>query len=273
MAKRKKPLFGFNDTPLTHRELSGAAKRAGANIGRFAVDWKNYDPATVRATARAMRQQGIRPLYALSGLDAVRGKPQLREFRRFARDFAGEHRGAIEIWNEPNSPVYGGMNARQYSRLLRAGVKGVQAADADRTVLSAGLAARPGAAQFQRRVLNRTENLDYDLGVHAYGQGQRAPRRTLRMYDRYDRMTDRPLWVTETGVASAGGAARQARQLRRIYRGLAKRDPRSIIVHRLRDDPNFFPGNAWEQSLGVLNADGTPKLAYGALSSLRGRRL
>lgn len=55
----------------------------------------------------------------------------------------------------------------------------------------------------------------------------------------------------------------QARALARTYRFLAREKAQAIIVHRLRDSD--VHDSEWLSSMGLLNADGSPKPAYEAL--------
>ena len=87
-----------------------------------------------------------------------------------------------------------------------------------------------------------------------------------------------PIWVTEVGLSTDGvrpySAKEQATGLRRIYRGLARRDDveiPAIIVHRLVDQQSGYGAPA-EAGWGVLRRDGKPKPAFCELAELRGQR-
>lgn len=87
-----------------------------------------------------------------------------------------------------------------------------------------------------------------------------------------------PVWVTEIGLSTAGlrpySPREQATGLRRIYRGLARRDDvevPAVIVHRLVDQPPGH-GSPAEAGWGVLRRDGRPKPALCELARVRGQR-
>jgi len=101
----------------------------------------------------------------------------------------------------------------------------------------------------------------------------KALRRLSKDFRRAKKIADgRPVWVTETGLAGIQfGLRRQARGSALIYKLLAGGKARGIIFHRLADpDP---PINEWENSLGAITVDDTPKPVYTRLRSVRLRHL
>ncbi len=78
----------------------------------------------------------------------------------------------------------------------------------------------------------------------------------------------RPIWVTETGLASIQfGVQRQAKGSAQIYKILAGGNAEAIIFHRLIDPES--PVNEWEDTLGALRVDLSPKPLYNRLRALR----
>jgi hypothetical protein len=211
---------------------------------------------------------------------------------------------AIEIWNEPNYARFwaGGLDPELYAELLAASARAIHGADGEMPVIAAGLApflrGTPSAAGTARGPggrlpLERFVDAIYDsdagseidgVGVHLYpliDPAEPPLRAVARQLAAFRSAIARagggepPIWVTETGVSTAGatgvGPAAQARELTGIVGELDRRDVRLVAIHRLFDDA-AAPAAA-ESGFGTVRADRTTrKPAFCAVAALGGER-
>lgn len=240
-------------------------------------------------------------------------RPDPQAFARFARALAGRLRpDAIQIWNEPNLPVYlapqwQGRRA-EAPRLLRAltnaAYPAIKAASPRTLVVSAGTAPygepRPGGsrmppARFWRELLDRPTRLDV-LTHHPYGVGSprtRSPHpddvtfadlpqltAVWRTAQRTGRLLPRgrpkPRWITEFGWESAPDprGVTPARQARFLREGvrLMARAGFSRAFWFRLRDERPRPDYAFTSQSGLLRSDGARKPAARTFAALARRR-
>lgn len=202
------------------------------------------------------------------------------EFVARGLQYFGDRVTVGEIWNESNLTRFGAVPARRFERLIQNAWNWVWAYNDQglfvngerRGLVTGGLSLldRENAevafywkdylASFQSGIRS---SAGYNVGIHCYdltrrGQEERfrgiitpeeaalAVRRdVLRQFDEAKELTERNLWVTETGCASRepwneGG---QAQALSGIMAGFNQRGRcRGVFVHRLFDNTSQEPG-------------------------------
>jgi hypothetical protein len=215
------------------------------------------------------------------------------DYASFVHAMAAHYRGQVsawEIWNEENTSRFWstGVSPAAYAALLEASYPAIKSADPAATVLFGGTSlndyaflaaayqARPGLGAF------------FDaLGTHPYSGNdppdltRRAPdgRISPGSFDGYRELRgtmlahgdDKPIWLTEFGWATYPGgvdAATQARYLTLAF-ACADQDPYVAVAidYELRN--NSWAGDAldWEDQLGLLTTNFTPKPAYAAFKA------
>jgi hypothetical protein len=198
---------------------------------------------------------------------------------------------AYEVWNEPNIGNFY-MSPSAYAAMLKATAPAIRAADPAAKVLYGGTAyndfnyleatyaAAPDLnAYFDVMVTHpftmyqgsspSPDTVWYDSAGRVDYQaflGYRTVRDTLLAHG-----ADKPIWFTEFGWSSENGdvrgvsAAQQAEYLTRAYQ-IITADPYVQVAcwYNLRN--NWWANNAndWEDQLGLLNIDFSPKPAWSA---------
>ncbi len=268
---------------------------------RGSYDWWAYDALYAELLSR-----GIRPLWIVYAAPCwaqkrpskcVRtGKPAPKHYDELA-DFAAAAAqrypeiGALEILNEPNMKKYWGgrSNPKLYAELFKTVEEEVEKVDPSLPVLFGGLSphakSRGGtlaAAKFLRRGYKFKAVRQSD-GISTHPFPGTAPREDVatairkRLGDlwkvmRRKRDTQRPLWITETGVSTVGSRAHsgeeQARALTEIVE-VTRRIPqvKALILHRFQD---AHGDNRFETGYGSVDSEGRPKPAYCAIGRSRG---
>jgi hypothetical protein len=225
------------------------------------------------------------------------------DYANFLSWVVNRYRGQIEayeVWNEQNTTRFwpAGVNPGQYANLLKAAYPAVKAADSAAKVLFGGLsfndydfvegayAAAPDLGQY------------FDvMATHPYTgsfpgiSGAAPPEHTATLANgRLDKMCfpsyrelratmaahggAKPIWFTEFGWSTETGdawgvsEAVQADYLTRALR-YVEQDPyvQVAITYNFRN--NYWANNAnnWEDSLGLMRTDWTPKPAYNAFKT------
>jgi hypothetical protein len=269
--------FGFNDAwhKLGPTEVD-LAQGAGANTARIPFGYEAYQnsstlPGIIDDMVDDMNASGIEPHLVPGGTEPPDQEEYNAVVQELADDFAGRIRG-IEVWNEPNGFVGGNLTAAQYIRVFNSARHAIHQIAPGMTVLPAGLAPVGNWGWYLDQISR--ENGDFNLAAHIYPRppGQSGPqvRNDMRRVVEAARIEnhDRKVWVTETGISS--GEYSEAQQATRLVNVIQVYEeyPRvkAVYVHRLKDDPDYFPENPWEQGLGLVRSDGTLKPAYTAVA-------
>lgn len=205
---------------------------------------------------------------------------------------------AIESWNEPNLAAFfkPAPDPARAARLTAWANFGVDRVDPSIPVLFGGVAPSfetiPGKEiayqPFLRDAYRELGRGHWDgLAMHPFPSMRKqghylrdihAHLNNVKRIMRDAGAPKTPLWVTEVGLSTRGirpyTAKQQATGLRRIHRGLQRRDDLvipAIIVHRLVDQRPGV-GAPVESGWGVLRRNGRLKAAFCALAGERGRR-
>jgi hypothetical protein len=219
------------------------------------------------------------------------------EFYDEMADFAAaaarryEEIAAIEVWNEPNLGKYWGGTPEPdlYAEMFKTVEEALGRADPRLPVLFGTLG--PHAESDENTVAAAAFlQQGYDLGAVQQSDGisthpypgslpgeDHAAGVAKRLGDLWEVMmlerdTERPLWITETGVSTVGdrgfSGEEQAQALIAIY-DLIRRVPQvqTLIYHRFRDADG---DNVLEPGYGSVDRDLSPKPAYCAIGATRG---
>lgn len=309
------PRFGYSDewhTPAS-RALFDLFDRLQPDYARVGLDWSvveddrgRYDWAIYDRLYAEMTARGFRPMFGINEAPCFyqespcgSGRPAAEHFDEMAKFAAAAARrypeiGAFEVLNEPNTGKYwGGIPEPDlYAELFIEVEKAVEKADPGLPVLFGSLsphaeadentvpAAELLAQGYDRGAVQRSDG----IATHPYpgtAPGEDVIRPfTKRLGDLWEVMllerdTDRPLWITETGVSTVGGRAytpeEQAQALAQIY-DTVRRIPqvKTLLFHRFRDAQG---DNEFEPGYGSVDKDGNPKPAYCAIGTTRGLKV
>ena len=253
---------------------------------RYFISWNAIDnPGKLQqadAWLAGARRRGVRPLFHLDGLDIEGGSrpPSVAQYRRKVRALVRRYRSVREwgVWNEGNSrtqPVFrlsGARRTAKYFLALRGVCRGCTIVALD--LLDAGNT-RSYIRSFYR-ALGRKRRLARIVGIHNYGDTNRARRNNtrtiIRAVRRYNRRAQ--FWITETGglayfatetrTAFPCNERRQARAVAKMFT-IARRYRR--YVKRLY--PYNFYGTDCDRGLrfdaGIIRRDGSKRPAYNTL--------
>ncbi len=306
------PLFGYNEDWIKHETTFDLLAASGANVARQTLVWRghgapdfaeqfiNWDLAD-RLYAGFLAR-GIRPVWVLFDYYEPHpgqgvSQPSPTEFDDYARAAARvaqryPQSAGIEVWNEPNlDSFWNGPDPTAYGALVGMVGAAVDAVNPDMPVVAAGLfpVSNPSfeardAGEFLRRAYETGGLQAADaIGAHPYptDEGREGRLENIRalLYEQLKVMSDfgdadKPIWVTETGVSTAGGNGQftpeqQADALTSAYSMLRRVSNVPVVVfHRFVDAPAV---SEVEAGFGVVDSGGVPKPAYCALARLRDR--
>jgi hypothetical protein len=188
---------------------------------------------------------------------------------------------AWQIWNEPNLPAYWPQepDPAEYTRLLEVVAKAVKGADADATVVSAGLSESRQGVPFREFVTGMFEAgagewLD-SFGLHAFARDAAdsvaAARSVRTLLDELG--SSASIWITEIGWASGGPpspftvgpraqAARIQESLSALFRLRRELRLDGVVYYNWRDAPVYEGGqDFFGLHTGLLDSEGDPKPA------------
>jgi polysaccharide biosynthesis protein PslG len=206
---------------------------------------------------------------------------------------------AYIIWNEPNlSLEWAGRppDPAAYTTLLCRAYAAIKVADPNATVVSAGLAPTNGGdgalddRAFLRAMLDAGAGACFDvLGAHVYGfghppddpRGRHDGLNMARLADLRRIMEARderakPVWITELGWTTDGAgshawqtvsAEQQAGYLAQAWQQIKLQWPWVRVVTVWNLSRGLSPDNEMA-GYSLLNADGSPKLAYDVMRGL-----
>ncbi len=289
-------------------------KLAGANTSRMALhwaqvepasgqfDWSYYDMVYNRFLTNGLRPSIVlmnAPCWAHPSIGCPRGYKSLRPdpsymsyWSRFVAEATRRYPQAlaIEVWNEPNDPMFWGPDASApaYMELLRVAHQAIKSVNVWMPVATAGLnpyAHLPADGANWEQMLNRmytqgAGSVSDILGLHPYPKSDPVTASVIAQFDAAKAIRNSvgisdPIWVTEIGLSTDPGAGavavtphNQAVRLLEIHNYLVARGMDAMIVHRIFDG-NY--NSAWENGSGVVDRNGRGKPAFCILALLRGR--
>ncbi len=208
--------------------------------------------------------------------------------------FKGMGVSAYEVWNEPNNPSFwpSGVNAAEYTELLKDSYPAIKAADPNATVVMAGLMDHGSTYQYLQEMYNAGARGSFDVAsFHIYpggdptqcaheSNGRPSENSFCLLEGLHSEMAanddDSPVWVTELGWSTCTQSdcvspQQQASYMISAYKLL--NTPKysfvqSAFFYQMRDLYWETSNASWESSLGMFNRDWTPKPAYAALQAI-----
>jgi hypothetical protein len=221
------------------------------------------------------------------------------DYAKFVQFIAARYAGKIaayEIWNEENNARFwpSGPAPAQYANLLEAAYPAVKAGDPNAEVLFGGLSFND--YHYLESVYAAAPDIGkyFDVMVtHPYTNGAAAPEDITRDPDgriseysfpayREVRATmlthgdDKPIWFTEFGWSTTtnggtlGGVSEQtqADYLTRAYKYI-EQDPyvQVAITYNFRNNYWAADANDWDDQLGLMHTDFSPKPAFFAFQA------
>jgi polysaccharide biosynthesis protein PslG len=203
-----------------------------------------------------------------------------------------------EVWNEPNINEMTGVNHQakvsEYARLLVVTRAALKQANPENRVVLGGLyrRPRPGHGIRMTRFLERLYKLKkgrslFDVvAIHPYAARPRqvlSVSRSVRRVMNAHRDARKALWITELGWTTGGSywsqslyratlaqqAARVAGSARLLLANRRRLRLRRVDWHTWRD-MGGGAGSFWDRFMGLFSADGQPKPAWAAFTSVTG---
>lgn len=237
-----------------------------------------------------------------SGSTAINTPPRdMADFASFVQDMTQRYAGRVaawEIWNEPNHPRFWNPapDAAQYAQMLKAAAPAVRRADPSAKVLFAGLAHNdyPYLEQVYAAEPQIGDYFDV-MATHPYTASGQSPaivdrnadgRMTTKSFLAFEEVRDvmaghgdtKPIWLTEFGWSTnsqilhpLGGVSEavQAAHLGLAFEMLAAVPYVEVaIVYNFRNNYWGHDADNWEDQLGLLRTDFSPKPAYAVFSAV-----
>lgn len=280
----------------------------GIRAWRGSLGWDDYEPAPGRYDfawlhrfAALAKKRGItlRPWigYTPEWAATVRTADgqtwndppkRVEDFARFAGALATALRrhgnvASYEIYNEENSALWWDGTAEEYATLFARGGAAIHLADPGARVVMGGLV-WPDASFLETVCTTPGVAAQLDVvALHAYPETWSADSVTVERwldtgYDDFlhtvdERCRARPVWVNETGYATANGHGEHDQAdwwARAIATWAADRRIAEIGVYEIRDriPRNAVSGDSANFHLGLTTSDRTPKLAFHTVRTL-----
>ena len=288
----------YNTGMLTNVDYAAAqARAAGMQIVMPMAEgvpyWASADPAkTTGPGGQRTWRVAYRPSSYQDYADA---------FAYLVRRYAPQGVHVFEVWNEPNLEAFwpSGPDGAEYAAMLRAAYPAIHAADPSARVLLGGLSPRD-SYDFMSSVY-AAGGAPYfdDAAYHVYpasdpdscwnGSDGRPAFDTWCALDEFRRIMvangdgAKGVWITEYGYSTCANADAachgvglgESAQAAYLVRMQQKWDTpsyayvRSTFLYQFRDwtgDAAISPGD-WNENLGIVRRDFTPKPAYAAIKA------
>lgn len=256
---------------------------------KFQYSWRDSKNQPIEAWVRAARQQGYKVLVSVAKkpTDVPQGEAGYAQFQTFMQDLSsklGSNADAYEIWNEPNLKDewrdWGEISSQEYIKLLRTGVLGVRAGNAQAKTISAALAPLSGdyddIKYFNELLgagITSIDGLDA-IGWHSNVVSNIPPENSaLEGFQRVKTAlsTSKPVWITEFGWDRTRAGIDSPTQIKYIQTAFEvgkNLGIETMIVWNFgfgKYNPEFAPWDI-EQRESVKGV-GTPEGGCGGLSS------
>jgi hypothetical protein len=281
-------------------------RKLGIRVWRGSFGWDDYEPerrrydfewlerfVTLADTTGIMLRPylGYTPAWAgRAGKDdhAWNDPPsRVEDWVRFVEALASRLKShpsiqSYEIYNEENVPLWWEGTAEDYALVLRRGAEAIRRADPDAEVLLGGMV-WPDTEWLETTCAEGRAPFDI-LPFHAYPETWTPDSVVVENYlgpgyredflPQADQLCGRrPIWINETGFATSPGKTEQTQAewwVRAFATFLAEPRVEHLGIYEIRDQRQGTPviGDAPNYYLGLLRADGTPKLAFETIKLL-----
>jgi endo-1,4-beta-mannosidase len=171
---------------------------------------------------------------------------------------------AVEIWNEPNGLAY--IPPSTYYEMLKEASVIIKDYSSIPVVFGGISPNIEGWNTYLTEVFaneNVEDYFDY-MGIHLYDDTQT----NLNTLGFVKALTDKPVWLTETGKPSINNETEQAQYVGAIYEDIAPKVSKTFI-YELYDGQGTYPPK--ENYFGLLTINGTRKEAYNLIYNLNKR--
>ncbi|AHF94069.1 hypothetical protein OPIT5_04435 [Opitutaceae bacterium TAV5] len=216
---------------------------------------------------------------ALGWPDATRYKPaDWTDWENYVAFIVDRYDGQIrywEVWNEPDLNGFWKSSVADYYTLLAKAHAKIKARNATNQVLLGGLAVSTGTDFFEE-LLDLGAASYFDItNYHAYG----PIRRHVSLYEQMIGVTttwgitDKPIWITETGYTTVGDAALEpvkAGLVEQIQHGNQQRPEIARAFWYRFENTASTPANPSEDNFGLLTAARAPLAAFYAYQACNG---
>lgn len=219
-----------------------------------------------------------------------------QDYANIAADLVNHYKGmgvhAFEVWNEPNNQSFwpSGVDAGEYTALLKAAYPAIRAADANATVVMGGLENQNAYAYLQG-MYNAGARGSYDVAnFHVYpdgdptlcwngSDGRPAMNSFCLLSGLHAEMAANgdgtPVWVTELGWSTCSQSycvteQGQASDVTKAYQLLGTPSysyVQTAFAYDFRDLYWNSDASTWDGNLGLVKKDFTPKPAFAALKA------
>ena len=233
------------------------------------TDWVVTDENLMRDYSQSLEYNNIN-LLAIVNMSKFGSEISLEEWNEIAKNIVNSegfnNTDAVEICNEPNNSEYF-IPAETYYEMLKSAYSIIKS-HADIPVVFAGVSPNSGDWQSYLNTVFANDDVedyfDY-MGIHLYDDMET----NLETLQFVKGLTDKPIWLTETGKPSMNNNETvQAEYLRSIC-STFKLLVSKIFIYELKDNPN--PLNGAEGYFGLLTAEGAKKEAYGVFCDINGK--
>lgn len=276
-------------------EILDLIKDAGIGWIRDEVYWSQVEkekgvfkfPPDYDRYLRAAQARGIQvllildfgnPAYSVDEKSGPATEAERGAFARYCREVVKRYKPfgvrTYEIWNEPNASTFWRPrpNPEDYARLLDAAYRAVKEADPEATVI--GCSTSGTDLEFIGRVLEGGGHRSLDaISFHPYCQPLAPEKKLLTDISKLTRLSaGKPLWITEMGYPTYGGAAgvdeeTQANYAVRTFL-LARTSPAVERVFWYDFQNDGEDRDEAEFNFGLVRMDRTPKPAYRACRTM-----
>jgi hypothetical protein len=174
---------------------------------------------------------------------------------------------AVEICNEPNAGAY--ILPEIYYEMLKSAYAIIKS-HGEIPVVFAGVSPNfPGWQDYLNGVFAYDDAEDYFdyMGIHFYDDMET----NLNTLQFVKNLTDKQIWLTETGKPSATGNYSEAVQAEYLSLVCSTFKPlvNKIFIYELKDNPG--PSDDKESHFGLLTIEGTQKEAYSVVCDINGK--
>ena len=233
------------------------------------TDWIVTDENLMRDYSQSLEYNNIN-LLAIVNMSKFGDQIDLGEWNETVKNIVNSegfnNTDAVEFCNEPNNPDYF-IPAETYYEMLKSAYSIIKS-HTDIPVVFAGVSPNCGDWQSYLNTVFAYDDVedyfDY-MGIHLYDDME-TNLQTLRIVDG---LTDKPIWLTETGKPSINNNETvQAEYLRSVcstFKPLVSK----IFIYELKDNPNLR--NDPEGCFGLLSVEDSKKEAYGVFCEINGK--
>ena len=240
-------------------------------IGWVRTDWLVTADSSMKDYSQNLQNNDIN-LLAIVNMSKFGDQIDLEEWNETVTNIVNSegfnNTDAVEICNEPNHANYT-IPAETYYEMLKSAY-GIVKSYMDIPVIFAGVSPGDDWQSYLNSVFAHGDVEDYFdiMGIHFYFDNMES---NLDVLHFVEGLTDKPIWVTETGKPSAKenySESRQAEYLSSVYSTFEPIVDK-IFIYELKDNQGLLPEK--DNYFGLLTIEGKQKEAYGVVCDINGK--